>query len=30
MLRHLVPQLVAADRVRFVPRDLAVDAQCAG
>jgi hypothetical protein len=28
MLRHLVPQLVAADRVRFVPRDLAVDAQC--
>ena len=30
MLRHLVPQLVPADRVRFVPRDLALDAQCAG
>jgi hypothetical protein len=29
MLRHLVPQLVPADRVRFLPRDLAVDARCA-
>jgi hypothetical protein len=30
MLRHLVPQLVPADRVRFVPHTLAADAPCAG
>jgi len=30
MLRHLLPQLVPADRVRFEPRDLAIDAPCAG
>jgi hypothetical protein len=29
MLRHLVPQLVPADRMRFLPRDLVVDARCA-
>jgi hypothetical protein len=30
MLRHLVPQLVPTDRMRFVPRDLAVSAPCTG
>jgi hypothetical protein len=29
-LRHLVPQLVRTDRIRFVPRDLAADALCSG
>ena len=29
MLRHLVRQLVPADRVRFLPRDLVADARCA-